>query len=160
MSTLFNSGSEVNAIHPIFARELGLPIRLIDIGAQKINSTMIDIFGIVVVDFSMTNKANQVKFFEETFPMANVCLKVVFGMLFLALSSADIDFFIQELCWKTYTTKKALSNTRRVELVDKKEFAATALDSEHKIYVVHVGLVSSNASPSPSLLDVYPFQRP
>ena len=33
MLTLFDSDIEVNAIHPIFARELGLPIRPTDIGA-------------------------------------------------------------------------------------------------------------------------------
>ena len=41
----------------------------------------------------------------------------------------------------------------------RKEFAAAAFDPEHKIYVVHVGSVSFNASLSSSLLNVYPFQR-
>ena len=40
----------------------------------------------------MINTANQVRFFEETFLMANICLEVVLGMLFLTLSEADIDF--------------------------------------------------------------------
>ena len=35
VSALLNSGSEVNAIHPTFAKELGLPIRPTDVGAQK-----------------------------------------------------------------------------------------------------------------------------
>ena len=30
---LLDSGSKVNAIHPAFAKELGLPIRLTDVGA-------------------------------------------------------------------------------------------------------------------------------
>ena len=42
----------------------------------------------------------------------------------------------------------------------KKEFAAIALDLEHKPYVVYVGSVSSNASPSYSPLNVHPFLRP
>ena len=42
----------------------------------------------------------------------------------------------------------------------KKEFAATALDSEHETYVVHVGSVSFDAPPSSSSLDVHLFQRP
>ena len=42
----------------------------------------------------------------------------------------------------------------------KKEFAAAALDPEHETYVVHVGSVSSIASPSSSPLDVHPSRRP
>ena len=83
-------------------------------------------------------------------------------MPFLPLSGADIDFFGQELRWRTYTTEEALPTTSRVELVGKKEFAATALDPEHENYVVYVGSVSSNALPSFFLLelDVHPFRRP
>ena len=69
-------------------------------------------------------------------------------MLFLTLSDADVDFFGRELHWRTYTTEAALPTTRRVELVGKKEFVAAELDPEHEIYVVHIGSVSSVASPS------------
>ena len=34
---LFDSGSEVNTIYPTFAKELGLPIRLTNVEAQKID---------------------------------------------------------------------------------------------------------------------------
>ena len=80
--------------------------------------------------------------------MANISPEVVFGMPFLTLSGVDVDFLGCELRWKTYTTEEALPTTRRVELVGKKEFAAAALDPEHETYVVHVGSVSSDASPS------------
>ena len=46
---LFDLGSEVNAIHLTFAWELGLPIRTTDVGAHKIDDTMLDTFGIVIV---------------------------------------------------------------------------------------------------------------
>ena len=46
----------------------------------------------VVVAFSVVNKANRVRFFEETFLLANVSPEIVFGMLFLILSGADVDF--------------------------------------------------------------------
>ena len=42
----------------------------------------------------------------------------------------------------------------------KKEFAAAALDPEHKTYLIYVGSVSSDTSLSSSLLDVYPFRKP
>lgn len=55
---LFNLGNKVNAIHQTFAQELRLPIKLTDIIAKKINSTMLDTYGIVVAVFSVKNKAN------------------------------------------------------------------------------------------------------
>ena len=164
MSALFDSGSKVNAIYPTLARELGLPIRPTDVGAQKIDGTLLDTFGMVVAAFSVEDKANRVRFFEETFLVANVSPEVVLGMSFLTLSGADVDFLGRELRWKTYTTKEAPLTTRRIELVGKKKFAAAALDPEHETYVVHVGSVSSDASPSSSAsqleLDVHPSRRP
>ena len=115
----------------------------------------------MVTAFSVTDKANQVKFFEETFLVANVSSEVVLGMPFLTLSSADVNFSGRKLRWKTYTAEEALSTTRRIELVGKKEFAAVALDPKSETFVVYIASLSSNALPSSSLLelDVYPFYR-
>ena len=131
MLTLLDSGSEVNAIHPTLAWELGLLIRSTDVGAQKIDGTLLDTFGIVVTAFSVTDKANRVRFFGKTFLVVNVSPEVVFGMPFFTLSGVDVDFLGRELWWKTYTTEEALPTTRRVELVGKKEFAAATLNPEH-----------------------------
>ena len=92
IQALINLGNKVNAIHPNFAKQLGLPIRLIDIGALKIDGNMLDTHGMVVATFLVVDKANRIRFFEETFLMVNVSPKVVLGMSFLTLSSADIDF--------------------------------------------------------------------
>ena len=159
VSALFDSSSEVNAVHLALAKELGLPIRPIDVGAQKIDGTRLKTYGMVVAAFSVEDKANRVIFFQETFLVANVSPEVVFGMLFLTLSGANIDFLGRELRWRIYSTKKALLTIKRIELVGKKEFRAAALDSKHETYVVHVGSVSSNILPS-SLLDIHPSCRP
>ena len=159
---LLDSGNEVNAIYPAFTKELGLSIRPTDVEVQKIDGIMLETYRMIVVAFLVEDKANQVRFFEETFLVANVSLEVVLGMPFLTLSGADIDFLGRELWWRTYSTKKALPTTSCIELVGKKEFAVAALDPEHGTYVVHVGLVSSNALPSfsPLELDIHPFRRP
>ena len=109
---------------------------------QKIDGTMLDTYKIVVAAFLVTDKANQVKFFEETFLVANVSLKVVFRMLFFVFSSANIDFLDWELCWRTYITEKTLLTSRCVKLMEKKEFAAAALDLEYKTFVIHVTSLS------------------
>ena len=155
---MINSKSEVNAIHPTFAKQLGLSIRPTKIGAQKIDGITLDTYKMVVAAFPVKNKANRVRFFEEIFLVANVSPKVVFGMLFLTLSDADVDFSGRELWWRTYTTKKVLPTTRCVELVGKKEFAAAALNPKHETYVVHVASLSFTLLVAS--LDVYPFREP
>ena len=99
---------------------------------------MLDTYGMVVAAFLVTDKANQIRFFEKTFLVANISPEVVFGMFFLILSSANVDFLDWELWWRTYTTKKALPTTKRIKLVDKKEFIAAAFDSEYETFVVYV----------------------
>ena len=172
VQALINSGSEINAIHPTFAKQLGLPIRSTDVGAQKIDGTTLDTNGMVVAAFSVVDKANRVRFFEKTFLVANVSLKVVLEILFLTLSGVDVDFSGRELRWRTYTTKEALQTTRHVELVGKKEFAAEALNPEYETYVVHVASLNVHPFQRPQIsgmiaeeapvasLDVHPFRRP
>ena len=111
----------------------------------------------VVAAFLVVDKANRVRFFEETFLVANVSPEVVLGMPFLTLSGADVDFSGRELRWRTYTTEEALPTTRRVELVGKKEFAAAVLNPEHETYVVHVASLSSTPLVA---LDVHHSRRP
>ena len=158
IQTLIESGSEVNGIHPTFAKQLGFHIRLTNVGAQKIDGTTLDTYGIVVVAFLVEDEVNQVRCFKKIFLVANVSLEVVLGISFLTLSSVDVDFSGQELRWRSYTTKKMLPTTRRVELMDKKEFAAAALDLKYEIYVIYVTSLSS--APLVVFLNVYPSRRP
>ena len=143
MLVLLNLDSKVNAIYLTFGKELGLLIKPIDIRKQNIHDTMLDTFGIVVAAFSVMDKANQVRFFEETFLVANVSPKVVFGILFLTLSGVDNNFLGWELRWRTYTTNEVFPTTKCVELVGKKEFAAAAFDLEYETFMVYVASVSS-----------------
>ena len=68
MLALFDLGSEVNAIYPTFAKELGLSIRPTEIRVQKIDATMFDTYEMVVAAFS------------------------IFKIPFLILSDAKVDF--------------------------------------------------------------------
>ena len=97
IQALVDWGSEVNAIYPSFAEQLGLPIRPIDVEAQKIDGTILNTHGMVVAAFSVENKANRVRCFEETFLVTNISPKVVFEIFFLTLSDADVDFSGWEL---------------------------------------------------------------
>ena len=121
---------------------------------------MLDTFGIVVAAFSVTDKAHQVRFFKETFLIANISPEVVLEMPFFTLNGADVNFLGRELRWRTYTTKEALATTKHIELVNKKKFATVMLDPESETFVVYVISLSSDTSPSFSPLDVHPSRRP
>ena len=60
---LLNSDSEVNAINPNYAWKLGLKIQKTNIGAQKIDSSALETFRIVIADFQVEDKANKPRFF-------------------------------------------------------------------------------------------------
>ena len=70
--------------------------------------------------------------------MANTGREVVLGMLFLIFSRANIRFAEREFIWRTYTVAEALPTTKRMEIIDKKEFAVAALNANNKIFVLHI----------------------
>ena len=155
MSALFDSDSEVNAMHPAFVERLGLVVRTTNVGAQKMDGTILETYKMVVAAFSVTDQADRVRFFEETFLVANFSPDMVLGMPFLTLSGADIDFPKKELRWRSYTIEEALPITKQVELVGKIEFATAALDPGHEIFVVHIASLESPNQES----DVHPSCR-
>ena len=158
VQALIDSECEVNVIYLSFAKQLGLPIWATDVGAQKIDGIILDIYGIVVATFLIVDKTNRVRSFEESFLVAIVSPEVVLRMLFLTLSDANVNFSGRDLRWRTYTTKEALSTTKRVELVGKKEFVTAALDPKHETLIVDVASLSS--TPLVVSFNVHPFRRP
>ena len=61
MQALIDSGSEINAIHLSFAKQLGPPIWPIDVGAQKIDNTTLNTYEMVVAAFLVVEKAKSSK---------------------------------------------------------------------------------------------------
>ena len=51
----------------------------------------------VVITFSVLDKDGRERFFEESFLLAEVKPKIVFGMLFLTMSNTDVDFQARNL---------------------------------------------------------------
>lgn len=52
-------------------------------------------------------------------------------------------FAERELTWSSHTTGEALLNTRRVDLIDRKELATAALDENEKAFVVEIAALDS-----------------
>ena len=142
---LLDSGSEVNAMNPAYASRLGLRVHRNDIGAQKIDGSTLKTFGMVLASFQVEDKLGKIQFLQKTFLLADISTEVVLGMPFLTLSNTDVQFIEKELTWRTYTTAEALPTTKRVELINKKEFAKAALDENSETFVDYV--VSLNLTP-------------
>ena len=96
----------------------------------------------VLANFRMEDKLGRTRFFQETFLLADISAEVVLGMPFLTLSNADVQFVEKELTWRSYTTAEALPTTKRVELINKKEFAKAALDKKSETFVIHMAALN------------------
>lgn len=63
---------------------------------------------------------------------------IVLEILFLTFSNTNIEFNAQSFIWRSYSTAKALSTTRQVELIDKPKFVKIVLNKNSEIFIVYV----------------------
>ena len=80
-----------------YALRLGLWVHRTDIGAQKIDGSIFEIFEIVLASFQVEDKLGKIRFFQKTFLLADISTEVVLGMPFLTLSNADVQFAEKKL---------------------------------------------------------------
>lgn len=106
----------------------------------------------VIAKFLLKNKLGSLWFFEKTFLLADTSMEVILGIPFLILSNADVNFPSRELQWQPYNTSNALPTTQRLELINKKIFARTALDENAETFGVHV------VAPKATGITIHPFQ--
>ena len=112
IQALLDSRSKVNAINPAYASRLDLRVHHINIRAQKIDGSTFETFGMVLASFQVEDKLGRIRFFQETFLLADISTEVVLGMPFFTFSNADVQFIEKELTWRSYTTAKALLITK------------------------------------------------
>ena len=106
-------------------------------GLDWIDGSTLESFEMVLASFQVEDKLGRARFSQKTVLLADISVKVVLEMLFLTLSNADIQFAKKELTWRSYTAAEALQTTiKRVELIDKKEFAKAALNENVEAFVV------------------------
>ena len=130
-------------------------MQTINVATQKINSTTLETYGIVVAAFLVTDQIDRIRFFEETFVVTNISPDLVFGMSFFILSGADINFLKKNLWWRFYTIKKAFLIAKRIEVVEKRELAVVVLDLGYEIFVVYIAFLESTSQES----DIHPSCR-
>ncbi len=91
---LLNLRSEVNIISQVFTLYLNLKIEKTNTRIQKIDDTTLKTYKIVIFTFFVLDKDDKVRFFEESFLLANVKSNIVFKLFFLTISYTNIDFKI------------------------------------------------------------------
>ncbi len=53
VQALIDSGSQVNAMTPVYTKKLGLSIRKVDVDAQEIDGTTLANYGMAIASFSL-----------------------------------------------------------------------------------------------------------
>lgn len=86
-------------------------------------------YGIVIASFSLQNKYERDYFFEKTFLLANTNIDVVLKLLFFALSNSYLWFVNKKLEWMSYKVQNVWAIKKKVEIIDQKIFATSALES-------------------------------
>ena len=87
---LLNFKSKVNMITPAYTAQLDLKVQKTNIDAWKIDGSLLKIYNIVIHAFHTLNKLGNTWFFQETFLLANISMKVVLSMFFLTFNNANV----------------------------------------------------------------------
>lgn len=68
------------------------------------------------------------RFFNKTFPFADISMDITFQMLFLNLSNVKVYFIDRKIRGRLDNAARVFLTTRWVELVGKKNFVVVAFD--------------------------------
>lgn len=105
---------------------------------QKINSSRLKTYDMIIALAQVDHKDEKFRFFEETFLLAYIGLKIAFEILFFILSNIEVKFNDWKLKKRLYIATKVFPTTRQVKLIGRKEFAALAFDLVDEIFVVYI----------------------
>ena len=65
VQALIDTGSKVNAMTPAYALKLGLKVHTTDVGAQKIDGSILKTFGMVLASFQVEDKLARLDIFRK-----------------------------------------------------------------------------------------------
>lgn len=63
-----------------------------NIRVQKVHGTSVETYSMGSARFLHQNNLQRVRYFEETFLLANISIKIILGRPFLSFSNANIKF--------------------------------------------------------------------
>lgn len=79
-------------MQPSFIEKLGLHNYKANMGAQKIDGSRFETFGMIITLFQVDNKEGKSCFFHETFLPVDIRIDDSFRMFFLILSNVKANF--------------------------------------------------------------------
>lgn len=74
------------------AMKLGFITQKTDVGAEKIDDSILKTHGMIKTDFLVQDRQGKIWSFKETFLLADTSPKMILGMLFFTVSDTDIWF--------------------------------------------------------------------
>lgn len=92
IKVLLDSGSKVNTINPKYTWKLSFKIRKTKFGAQEINGSTLETFGMVIANFQVKDKVSKSGFFQKTFLVANIKFEIILRILILKISNSNVLF--------------------------------------------------------------------
>lgn len=141
VKALINSKNKVNAITLIYVAKLCLKICYTNVKAQKIENFSLEIFKMVLANFKVENKQSHIWYFQKTFLLADVSLKMILEIFFFILSNANIFFQEKKLMWRFYAIPEALFITKRVLFISKKKFVKMVLNIKSETFVLCIAVL-------------------
>ena len=75
-----------------YIEKLGLKTQKTNVRAQKIDSSALETFGMVIADFQVEDKGGRLKFFQKIFLVANTKFEVILRIFFLKISNTNVLF--------------------------------------------------------------------
>ena len=113
---------------------------------KKFTVTIFKIYEIVVVVFLIINSTKKVKFFKKTFLIVNISLNMVLGMLFLTLSSTNIDFSKKKALMEILYHQKKFFYYHISWASRKKESTASILNLGHKNFIIYIAFLNNSSN--------------
>lgn len=91
----------------------------------------------------------KIKLAQRPFLLANIAMSIALGIPFFTMRNENIN---QMLNCKLFIPAEVLSTTKYVELINRKEFAATILNPNNEIFIIYIIIFSFD-------FDVYLFHK-
>lgn len=89
---MIDSGRKVNILTSAYTLKLDSKVYYTNVKAQKINALTLKMFKIVLASFNVEDKLKRPRFFQKSFLLADIKIKIVQKMFFLTLSGPNILF--------------------------------------------------------------------
>lgn len=104
---------------PVYVKKLRFQIWKTDVEVQKIDSSSLVAYSMVIAGLKISDKLGKTCFFQEIFIMTDSNIDVILRMFYSTLSNTNVLLADQKLIQRFYTTAKSLSITQQIKIIDK-----------------------------------------